>query len=111
MKPEVWYSDIVIESYIEDLIDEIKWNMKLVSPIDPYFEQLSVEKFTLETLLQEIAKHRDMAPTEIVERFVKEIDWCVSKSLNPSSNYTFSVSRDAAMSILGELYFGYLESV
>lgn len=109
MKPEIGYSDIVMVSYIDDLLESIEWNMKHTALRDPYFEQLSVEKFTLETLLQEIAKYRDMTPTEILERFVQEADQCASESLNPSSNYIFSVSRDSAMSILDGLYFGYLE--
>ena len=108
MKPEIGYSDIVMGSYIEDLIGDIEWNMKLVSPQDPYFEQLSVEKFTLETLLKEIAEH-NMSPTEILERFVQATNKCIAESCNPHNNYIFEVSRDAAMSILDGLYFGYLE--
>ena len=52
MKAEVGYQDIVMGAFIEDLIDSIKWNMKSVRINDPYFQQLSVEKFTLETLLR-----------------------------------------------------------
>ncbi len=101
---------MVMASYIDDLLDNIEWNMEHTALKDPYFEQLSVEKFTLETLLQEIAKQSGViTPTEVLERFVQEADKCVAESHDPHNNYTFEVSRDAAMSILDGLYFGYLE--
>lgn len=108
MKPEIGYSDIVMGSYIEDLISNIERDMKLLYPRDSYFEQLSVEKFTLETLLKEIAE-RDISSTEILAHFVHTMDKCIADSHDPHNNYTFEVSRDAAMSILHGLYFGYLE--
>ena len=55
MKPEIGHSDMVMASYIGDLLNDIEWNMKRTELRDPYFKQLSVEKFTLETMLQEIA--------------------------------------------------------
>lgn len=97
MKPEIGYDSIVIGSYINDLLDGIEWNMRHTDLKDPYFEQLSVEKFTLETLLQEIAKHGDIGmPTEILEQFVQKADECVTKSHDQHN-------------ILDGLYFGYLE--
>lgn len=54
MKPEIGYPKIVMGSYIEDLIGDIEYNMRFVKIEDPYFEYLSVEKFTLEYLLQQI---------------------------------------------------------
>lgn len=110
MKPEIGYSDMVMASYIGDLLNDIEWNMKHTALNDPYFEQLSVEKFALETLLQEIAKHSgDVTPTEILERFVQRADKCVAESRDPHNNYTFEISRDAAMSVLDGLCFGYDE--
>ena len=110
MKPEIGYDSIVIGSYISDLLDGIEWNMKHTDLIDPYFEQLSVEKFMLETLLQEIAKHGDIGmPTEILGQFVQKADECAAKSHDQHNIYVFETSRDAAMSILDGLYFGYLE--
>lgn len=110
MKPEIGYSDMVMASYINDLLDGIKWNMKYTALNDPYFEQLSVEKFALETLLQEIIKHSgDVTPTEILEHFVQKADRCATNGRDPHSNHTFEISRDAARSILDGLYFGYLE--
>ena len=110
MKPEIGYDSIVIGSYISDLLDGIEWNMRHTDLKDPYFEQLSVEKFTLETLLQEIAKHGDIGmPTEILEQFVQKADECAAKSHDQHNTYVFETSKDAAMSILDGLYFGYLE--
>lgn len=110
MKPEIGYSDMVMASYIDDLLNDIERNIKLTELKDPYFEQLSVEKFTLETLLQEIVKQNGSAtPTEILERFVQRADECATKSQDARTDFIFEVSRDAAMSILDGLYFGYLE--
>lgn len=110
MKPEIGYDSIVVGSYISDLLDGIEWNIKHTALKDPYFEQLSVEKFALETLLQEIVKRSDVSsPTEVLDHFVQEANKCAAESRDPHSNYTFEVSRDAAMSILDGLYFGYLE--
>lgn len=109
MKPEIGYSDIVIGSYIEDLIGDIEWNMKQTPLKDPYFKQLSVEKFTLETLLSEIVGRVDITPIEILESFVQRVHECANQSSDPNCNYAFEVSRDTAISILDGLYFGYLE--
>lgn len=109
MKPEIGYPRIVVGSYIDDLIRDIEYNMKLVTMNDPYFEQLSVEKFTFETLLQEIAERDDITPTEILEQFAKRAEQWAAENQNPSRNYTFSVSRDAALSILDGLNCGFLE--
>jgi hypothetical protein len=110
MKPEIGYSDMVMASYINDLLSDIERNIKRTELKDPYFEQLSVEKFTLETLLQEIVKQNGSAtPTEILERFVQKTDECAANSQDARTDFIFEVSRDAAMSILDGLYFGYLE--
>lgn len=103
MKPELCYEDAVMASYIQDLIGDIEWNMKTISLRDPYFEQLSVEKFTLQTLLQEINEHGDISPTIIVEEFAGKMNDCVCE--NPNVDFTCSVARDAALSILDGLYF------
>ena len=57
MKPEIGYDHIVIGSYIDDLLKDVEWNLKRTALRDPYFKQLSVEKFALEPLLQEIFEH------------------------------------------------------
>lgn len=103
MKAEVGYQDIVMGAFIEDLIDSIKWNMKSVRINDPYFEQLSVEKFALESLLQEIGAQAGIPPTAVAARFVEKMNSSVGE--NDKANYTFSISRDAAQSILDGLYF------
>ena len=109
MKPEIGYDRIVIGSYINDLLEGVEWNLKRTALRDPYFNQLSIEKFTLETLLQELGEHGEISPTDLIERFVQKTEKCVVENQDANSNYTFSVSRDTAMSILDGLYFGYLE--
>ncbi len=109
MKPEIEFDRIVIGSYINDILEGVEWNLERTALRDPYFEQLSVEKFTLEMLLQTISEHRELEPEDAIEQFIQKANQCACESQNPSSNYTFSVSRDAAMSILDGLYFGYLE--
>lgn len=52
MKPEIGYDHIVIGSYIDDLLKDVEWNLKRTALRDPYFKQLSVEKFALETLFR-----------------------------------------------------------
>lgn len=111
MKPEIGYSDIVMASYVSDQLHDVEWNIKHTALKDPYFEQLSVEKFVLETLLREIAEHSgDTTPTAILEHFVQETDKCVTESQNPHTNLIFEISRDTAMSILDNLCCGYDET-
>jgi len=109
MKPEIGYDRIVIGSYINDLLEGVEWNLKRTALRDPYFNQLSVEKFTLETLLQELGEHGEISPTDLIERFVQKANKCAVENQDTNSNYTFSVSRDTAMSVLDGLYFGFLE--
>lgn len=47
MKPEIGYPDVVMGSFIEDLIGDLEHNMGLVSANDQYFKELSIQKFTL----------------------------------------------------------------
>lgn len=103
MKAEIGYPDMVMEDFIEDLIGDIEYNMKLVKISDPYFEQLSVEKFALESLLQEMEEQAGISPTAVAARFVEKMNNSVGE--NDKANYTFSISRDAAQSILDGLYF------
>lgn len=108
MKPEIGYSEMVMASYIDDLLNEVKLNMKQTKLSDPYFEQLSVEKFTLETLLQKIIEHSDYTTSiDILEQFAQEANEHAYESRDPHCSYVFEVARDAAMSILDGLYFGY----
>lgn len=105
MKPEIGYERIVVDSYINDLIEGAEWNLRHTALQDPYFEQLSAEKFALTMLLQAIEKHHELEPEEVIEQFMQKANKCACESQNPNSNYTFSVSRDTAMSILDGLYF------
>lgn len=100
MKPEIGYWDIVIGSFIEDLIGDAEQNMRFVEITDPYFEQLSIEKFTLEYLLREISESDDTPPIDIVERFIRILDDCIHESQDQSKDYIFSSSRDVARSLL-----------
>lgn len=103
MKAEIGYPDMVMRDFIEDLIGDIEYNMKLVKISDPYFEQLGVEKFALENLLQEMGEQAGISPTAVAVRFVEKMNNSVGE--NEKANYIFSISRDAAQSILDGLYF------
>lgn len=103
MKPEIGYPNIVIGSYIEDLIGDIEYNLRLTKPNDPHFNQLSVEKFALEKLLLEIREDEGNSPTAIAAKFVERMSASAKES--DDANFVFSVSRDAAQSILDGLYF------
>lgn len=110
MKPEIGYDHIVISSYIDDFLKDVEWNMKRMDLKNPYFEQLSIKKFALETLLREIIKYDGIVtPIEVLEHFAQEAERCVVDSHNPNNIYTFEVTRDTVMSILDGLCFGYLE--
>lgn len=100
MKPEIGYPKIVMGSYIEDLIGDIEYNMRFVKIEDPYFEYLSVEKFTLEYLLQQIGESENILPSDIVEEFVRRMDSFMHETSNTSINYTLSIARDAAQALL-----------
>lgn len=103
MKPEIGYPDIVIGSYIEDLIAGIEYNMQLTRASDPYFEELGIQKFTLERLLQEIDRQQGVPPTAVVAGFVERMSVSARDTGDP--RFVFSISRDAAQSILDGLYF------
>lgn len=47
--------------------------MQLAPPNDQYFEELSIQKFTLQQLLQEIGRHEGDSPTAVVARFVERM--------------------------------------
>lgn len=104
MKPEIGYPDVVMGSFIEDLIGDLEHNMGLVSANDQYFKELSIQKFTLEQLLQEIDRHEGDSPTAVVAGFVERM--AVSARETDDPNFIFSMSRDAAQFILDGLYFG-----
>lgn len=93
-----------MEDLIEDLIDDIEYNMKLVKNSDSYFEQLSVEKFALETLLREIRGQVGVSPVSVVVKFVEKMTDSITEQ-STKANYVFSVSVNAAQSILDGLYF------
>lgn len=52
MKAEIGYPDVVMGDFIQDLIGDIEHNMRLAPPNDQYFEELSIQKFTLQQLWQ-----------------------------------------------------------
>lgn len=54
MKAERGYPDVVMGDFIEDLIGDIEYNMGLVPANDSYFQELGLQRFTLEQLLREI---------------------------------------------------------
>lgn len=89
MKAEIGSPDVVMGDFIQDLIGDIEYNMQLAPPNDQYFEELSIQKFTLQQLLREIGRH--------------EGDSATAKEDDP--RFVFSISRDAAQSILDGLYF------
>lgn len=100
MKPEIWYDDIVIGDFIEDLIGDIERDMQSVKTDDPYFKQLSVEKFTLEDLLQKIRTSSEISPIDIVASFVRKLDESIQESRSTNASYTFLIARDAASFVL-----------
>lgn len=71
MKAEIGSPDVVMGDFIQDLIGDIEYNMQLAPPNDQYFEELSIQKFTLQQLLQEIGRHEGDSPTAVVARFVE----------------------------------------
>ena len=103
MKPEIGYPDVVMGSFIEDLIGDLEHNMGLVSANDQYFKELSIQKFTLEQLLQEIDRHEGDSPTAVVAGVVEGM--AVSARETDDPDVIFSLSRDEAKTILDGLYF------
>ena len=87
---------------IEDLLDGVKWEIKNTKANDPYFNQLSVEKFTLEQLLSEIDRCREQTPESILTSFIER--FFISTKEN-DVGFIFSVSMDTAESVLNGLYF------
>lgn len=104
MKAEVLYDHTVIGQLISDYIRDIEWNMTQISSSDSYFRQLSVEKFALEELLLEIENHMESAPTFVIGKFVERMSSRTGVN-DGDVDFVFSVSRDAAQSILDGLYF------
>ena len=88
MKAEIGYPDVVMGDFIQDLIGDIEHNMRLAPPNDQYFE--------------EIGRHEGDSPTAVVARFVERMS-ATAKEDDP--RFVFSISRDAAQSILDGLYF------
>ena len=93
MKAEIGYPDVVMGDFIQDLIGDIEHNMRLAPPNDQYFEELSIQKFALQQLLQEIGRHEGDSPTAVVARFVERMS-ATAKEDDP--RFVFSISRDAA---------------
>lgn len=103
MKAERGYPDVVMGDFIEDLIGDIEYNMGLVPANDSYFQELGLQRFTLEQLLREIDREKGVSPTAVVARFVEKMSASARDTGDPG--FTFSVARDAAQSILDGLYF------
>lgn len=107
MKPEIWHPDFIVESCINNRLRTVEWSVTHTDLFDPYYEYVSMEKFALQTLLQEISEHGDVSPTNIIEGFAKKASQSIDEGKNPHINYVFSVFRDTAMSILEDAYYGF----
>lgn len=103
MKSEALYDHIVMCQLIDDFIDGIEWDMQRTPTSDSYFNQLSVQKFALEMLLEDICEHKGEPPEIIVGRFVERM--ASSAKDTDDVEFVFSISRDAAQSILDGLYY------
>ena len=55
MKPEIVYDDVVILQLIDDLMTDTERNMDGLNTKDPYFTQLSLEKYALGEIFDAIA--------------------------------------------------------
>lgn len=77
--------------YIADLLGDIEYNMRFVPASDPYFEELSIQKFTLEQLLREIDRHEGDSPTTVVARFVERMS--VSARTTDDPDFIFSIGN------------------
>ena len=102
MKAEALYDRMVMGQLITDYIRDIEWNMDQTAASDSYFKGLGLQKFTLEQLLLELNRHKEDSPATIVTRFVERMS-VTAKEDDPG--FVFSISRDAAQSILDGLYF------
>lgn len=102
MKAEALYDRMVMGQLITDYIRDIEWNMDQTAASDSYFKELGLQKFILEQLLSELNRHKGDSPATIVTRFVERAS-VTAKEDDPG--FVFSISRDAAQSILDGLYF------
>jgi len=105
MKPDIFYEEALLVSSIEEMVDVLQERIQPLKPNEVYFEQVSIEKFVMETLLKEIHENGDVLPTIVVARFVEKMYRAAWE--NPSSEMTdvFIVSGTAAQSMLDDLYF------
>lgn len=103
MKPDWTYIDGEddIERFIAGAISELDTLCPLESLItnDGIFEQLSLAKFTLETLLQEIRHRRDESPYDVVSEFTQRMYDYSYKSRTPDVSYIFDVMYNTANTV------------
>lgn len=102
MKPDLNYErDIFtyqIQAYLSCLEDELRFR----KPNDPLFEQFSIEKFTMERLLEEFDKRKDIPSAEIVHEFGIKLYQTVRDGYDQDE--IFSTSYDAIQLIMESLY-------
>ena len=103
MKPELDYSKFVILQLIDDLITDAERNMNGVNTKDSYFAQLCFEKFALEQLFEEIARHDECSAFDTVKQFYLKMDKIVNHETDPDIKYLFSVSREMAIFIISSV--------
>lgn len=104
MKPEIIYDDVVILQLIDDLMTDTERNMDGLNTKDPYFTQLSLEKYALGEIFDAIANSGyDYSAFDCVEQFYSKMDEIVDSEPDPDVNYLFSVARDMAMLIISNI--------
>lgn len=106
MKPEIFYNDAVIVHLIEDLMTDTERNMGGLNTSDPYFTQLSLEKYALREMLDAVVNSDIlvyMSAFEYIEQFYSEMCEVVDSEPDSDVNYIFSVAKDMAMLIISNV--------
>lgn len=106
MKPDWMYIDSEddIEGFIEGAISELETLSPLESSFDDRenFEQISLTKFALTMLLEEIREHRDVSPFYILEEFSERMYDYSYQARSPEISRVFDVAYDTARTVLKE---------
>lgn len=104
MKPEIIYDDVVILQLIDDLMTDTEQNMDGLDTKDPYFAQLSLEKYILREIFDAIANSEHVySAFDCVKQFYSKMDEIVDSEPDSDANYIFSVARDMAMLIISNI--------
>lgn len=105
MKPDWTYIDSEddIERFIEGAILELTELCPLECSFDDRenFEQISLTKFALTMLLEEIRKHRCIPICAIIEDFAQRMERYSYKNIDTS--YVFSVAYKTAQNVLNTI--------